>query len=266
MQKSPNVHVIVQPGENVTLNLRYTPSWNHLRVTGTKGSRNMELYHKFNNLIPAGQDEAAQWNMKVNVSEMVTEYSDCLMSAFLVTFFEEDFAEYGGLYKIVRDKLIDKYPDNDFVRHIDDKLRTNLVPGMDAPDIAMKDPTGKERKLSDLRGKVVLLDFWASWCGPCRKENPNVVKIYNQYHNQGFEIYSVSLDKSKDAWLNAIKADGLVWENHVSDLNGWTSTGGRAYGISSVPATVLIDRDGKIVARNLRGSDLANKLREIINK
>ena len=266
ISKSPNVHVILQPGEKVTLDMRYTPMWNHLRITGTMGSRNMELYRRFNNLIPSGQDEASQWNMKVNVSEMLTEYSDCLMSAFLVTFFEEDFNDYGGLYKLIRDKLIGTYPDNDFVRHLDDKLRTSIVAGMDAPDIAMKDANGNIRKLSDLKGKVVLLDFWASWCGPCRKENPNVVKIYQQFHSQGFEVYSVSLDKSKDAWLKAIRDDGLVWENHVSDLNGWTSSGGRIYGISSVPATILIDRDGKIVARNLRGADLANKVRELIAK
>ena len=108
-----------------------------------------------------------------------------------------------------------------------------------------------------------MIDFWASWCRPCRMENPNVVKLYHQYHDQGFEIFSVSMDNSRDAWLKAIVDDGLVWSNHVSDLKGWTSSGGKTYGITSIPATVLIDRDGNIIARNLRGQALADKLEEL---
>jgi thiol-disulfide isomerase/thioredoxin len=94
---------------------------------------------------------------------------------------------------------------------------------------------------------VVLIDFWASWCRPCRAENPNVVRLYHTYKDKGFDIYSVSLDNSREKWLQAIDADGLVWDNHVSDLRGWTSSGGKTYGISSIPATVLIDRDGKVL-------------------
>jgi thiol-disulfide isomerase/thioredoxin len=111
-----------------------------------------------------------------------------------------------------------------------------------------------------------MIDFWASWCRPCRMENPNVVKLYHKYHDKGFEIYSVSLDKNRADWVRAIEQDGLVWPNHVSDLNGWTSSGGATYGIMSVPSTVLVDRDGKIIARNLRGYDLANKLKEIFGE
>ncbi len=258
-----DIHVMLLPGEQVKLDMLYTPMYNHVRVTGTSGSRNMELYRKFNNLLPAGDDVVAQWNLKTNIAEYITEYSDCLISAFMVTFFEEDFNNYAYLYKLVRDKLATKYPDNDFVKHIVGKLSNAVVAGMPAPDIAMKDPSGNVRKLSDLKGKVVLLDFWASWCGPCRRENPNVVALYRQYHDMGFEVYSVSLDKDKAAWMKAINDDGLVWENHVSDLNGWTSSGGKTYGISSVPSTVLIDRNGTILARNLRGNELAAKLKEL---
>jgi thiol-disulfide isomerase/thioredoxin len=135
-----------------------------------------------------------------------------------------------------------------------------------APDIAMSDPDGKTRRLSDLRGKVVMIDFWASWCSPCRMENPNVVRLYKKYHDKGFEIYSVSLDRNREQWLRAIEKDGLEWSNHVSDLNGWTSSGGATYGITSVPSTVLIDRQGRIIARNLRGEQLANKLKEIFGE
>ena len=266
MNKSPDLHIILLPKENVTINMRYTPSFNHLRLTHTDGSANMEAYKMFNNLMPAGNDDIAQWNLKQNISDIILSHKNCLISAFLVTFFENEFTEHADLYLEVRDALIKKYPNDDFVKHLDNKLKGAIIPGMVAPDIVMQDPDGKTRKLSDLKGNVVLIDFWASWCSPCRKENPNVVKIYNQYHNQGFDIFSVSLDKDRAAWVKAIKDDGLVWNNHVSDLTGWTSSGGATYGITSVPSTVLVDRDGKVVARNLRGPELERKLKEIMAK
>ena len=133
-----------------------------------------------------------------------------------------------------------------------------------APEIAMRDPDGVERKLSDLKGKVVLLDFWASWCGPCRRENPNVVNAYNEYQSQGFEVFSVSLDKQADRWAQAIEQDGLVWPNHVSDLNGWQNAASRAYGVTSIPHAVLIDQDGVIAATHLRGRALQQKINELL--
>jgi thiol-disulfide isomerase/thioredoxin len=111
-----------------------------------------------------------------------------------------------------------------------------------APDIALKNPEGKVIKLSSLRGKIVLIDFWASWCGPCRKENPNVVAVYNKYKDKGFTVYSVSLDKDAEAWKRAIKADGLIWPNHVSDLLQWESPMPQLYGFQGIPYTVLIDK------------------------
>jgi peroxiredoxin len=147
--------------------------------------------------------------------------------------------------------------------------------GQNAPDITLESPTGKSYSLSSLKGKIVLLDFWASWCGPCRRENPNVVKVYQKYKDQGFTIFSVSLDgidertkarlqsaeqietmisQSKDRWVNAIQTDGLEWEYHVSDLKKWDSMGAAIYGVRSIPRTFLIDREGKIAAINLRGA------------
>ncbi len=137
--------------------------------------------------------------------------------------------------------------------------------GQKAPELAFQNPQGKIMKLSDLKGKVVLIDFWASWCRPCRMENPNVVAMYNKYHDKGFEIYSVSLDKDKASWENAIKTDGLIWPNHVSDLLYWNSEGARIYGVRSIPATVLVDKDGKIIALNLRGAALEQALEKIFN-
>jgi thiol-disulfide isomerase/thioredoxin len=136
----------------------------------------------------------------------------------------------------------------------------------EAPEIVLNNPQGKEMKLSDLRGKYVLIDFWASWCGPCRKENPNVVRLYNKYKNENFDIYSVSLDKDKDKWVKAITADGLVWNHHVSDLKYWDSEVVGKYQIKGIPHTVLIDPEGKIIGTKLRGASLEQKLKEIFGK
>ena len=133
-----------------------------------------------------------------------------------------------------------------------------------APDIVMNGPDGVERTLSDLRGKVVLLDFWASWCGPCRRENPNVVNAYKEYQPKGFEVFSVSLDKQAERWTQAIEQDGLIWPNHVSDLSGWQNAASRAYGVTSIPHAVLIDQNGVIAATHLRGAALKQKLNELL--
>lgn len=135
--------------------------------------------------------------------------------------------------------------------------------GVTPPNIKMKDPSDKTRSLTDLKGKVVMVDFWASWCGPCRRENPAVVQAFNKYNKDGFEVFSVSLDKDKAKWEKAIEQDGLIWENHVSDLKGWQNEAAQAYGISSIPHTLLLDRDGNIIATHLRGGQLTAKLQEI---
>lgn len=132
-----------------------------------------------------------------------------------------------------------------------------------APELKFKNPDGKEVSLSSLRGKAVLIDFWASWCRPCRVENPNVVEAYNKFRSKGFEIYGVSLDKSKDAWVNAIQQDGLNWVN-VSDLGGWNSAGAATYGVNSIPGNFLLDANGVIVAKNLRGANLHAELQKLL--
>ena len=148
------------------------------------------------------------------------------------------------------------------------KEGTNI--GDVAPDISQNSPDGKAIALSSLRGKVVLIDFWASWCGPCRYENPNLVKAYHEFKNKnfkkgkGFTIYSVSLDKSKEAWINGIEKDNLEWNYHVSDLLGWSNKAAQLYSVNSIPSNYLVDENGVILAKNLRGEALRAKLNELL--
>ncbi|MCS4434593.1 peroxiredoxin family protein [Aquiflexum gelatinilyticum] len=160
--------------------------------------------------------------------------------------------------------LNEKYPNTKMIQSLMNQLddMRALSIGQVAPEISLPNPNGELIKLSDLRGKYVLIDFWAAWCRPCREENPNVVRLYNQYKDQGFEVFGVSLDRTKEAWVKAIADDNLTW-THVSDLKYFNSEAAAIYQINAIPATYMLDPEGKIIGKDLRGASLENKLKEI---
>ena len=173
--------------------------------------------------------------------------------------------KYSDLYKSLDAGLSKKFPNDKnvimFHEVVERMLSTNI--GQFAPEISLPSPDGKEIALSSLKGKLVLIDFWASWCGPCRKEMPNVIKIYSKFKNKGFEIYGVSLDQDKEKWMEAITKDGINWPQ-VSDLKYWDNVAAKIYNVQGIPYTVLIDKDGKIIAKNLRGQELEKKIAEVL--
>ncbi|MBC6699376.1 TlpA disulfide reductase family protein [Hymenobacter sp. BT190] len=206
----------------------------------------------------------AQARSTKSIKTLVQQNPKSVVSAFVVANLinaEEQF----GFVDSMTTQFKTTLPDSRYTKALTAKIepmRSTAV-GAAAPEISLLAPDGKPLPLSSLRGKYVLVDFWASWCGPCRRENPNVVRAYNKYKGKGFEIYGVSFDQDRSKWLKAIEADGLTWK-HVSDLKGWESAAGQTYSVKSIPASVLLDPQGRIIGKNLRGEALEAKLASVL--
>ncbi len=196
--------------------------------------------------------------IKQNPKSFISAY---LIFAYLAADIETEELEMliNGLDKSVHESYYVKQMKADIV----EGKQTEI--GQIAPDFTLNTPEGEPLSLSSLRGKYVLIDFWASWCGPCRRENPNVVKVYEKYGGKDFEILGVSLDEKEASWLGAIKDDGMTWV-HVSDLKGWQCAASQLYKVKGIPHTVLLDKTGKIIAKDLRGDKLEEKLEELLGQ
>lgn len=261
------------------------------------GSPDLDLIEKIQNVVREAQQGpelqaveqeiqvAAKSNDQAKVEELQTKYYGLIDNALgkaaemlkseppslglihllqNASMFDPD--KYIPIYTDAAEKFKKEWPGIqygvDFVAYVD-KVKVTAV-GQPAPEISLPDPDGKVVTLSSFRGKYVLVDFWAKWCGPCRRENPNVVKAYQRFSKKNFDILGVSLDRTKADWLQAIKDDGLTW-NHVSDLKYFESQAALDYNINYIPFSVLVDPSGVIIAKNIRGAELHKKLEEVLN-
>jgi len=226
----------------------------------------------------ANEIDQIQLGLETEMKKRASEAKDPLLALYYTSFLRMD--KYADENKRMVERMQKEIPNSSYTQEMVTQYNTMLQQlkaqeagknaeaataiGAVAPDLAFSSPDGKVIKLSDLRGKIVLVDFWASWCRPCRMENPNVVAAYKKFKDKGFTIYSVSLDQDAAKWKGAIQQDGLEWPNHVSDLKGWQSAAAMMYGVQGIPAQFLLDKDGKIVAKNLRGEQLEEKLAELL--
>jgi len=222
-----------------------------------RGALQMELEQSFNAFV-GNKLEQTREIIRANLNTLAAITGAELLDP------DQDFVIYSELAESLKRSYPNSGYAQSFVAKVD-QMRATAI-GSLAPEINLPSPEGTPIALSSLRGKVVLIDFWASWCGPCRMENPNVVRLYNEKKNQGFEVYSVSLDKDKTAWLKAIEKDGLIWPSHVSDLAYWSSVVVKQYGFQGIPFTVLVGRDGKILAKGLRGQQLEEAVTQYLSE
>ena len=287
------VFIITDSTESITLNARFKTINKPSEITG---SPNTSVYHELFDIVSAHKkvifsieekikkaktlDEKLvignekQTAKKEFKSELKTYLDKNNESPGIAAFFDAlDFTTEMELSRTVINNLAKTVPYSNYykareasVKDFAKMNRSNTQSadvGKVAPNIELNDPDGVKKTLYELRGKVVLIDFWASWCGPCRRENPNVVKAYNKYHDAGFEVFSVSLDNDRAKWLAAIEKDGLIWDYHVSDLKKWDTPYKSIYKFNGIPHTVLVDRDGNIIQTKIRGGALEDRLESI---
>lgn len=249
--------------ESIKALLKYSDDYDSLSRVKTSDAATQKAIDSLQRMDSANY-ELTSAKMKDYVADIAEKNISPLLTVYAVTSFQQ-IAERRGIrgftpteVSVIVNKASTKFPDNTILQEWEKTLR----PGK-APDFSLQDTSGKMVSLSSFKGKYVLVDFWASWCKPCRMENPNVVAAYNQYKDKNFTIVGVSLDTSHQAWMNAIHADGLAW-NHVSDLKGWESETAAMYGVQSIPYNFLIGPDGNIVAEDVRGRELFSTLEKVL--
>ena len=280
------VILLVEGGEDFQVAVGNNPK------PSVTGSKNMEYYAKIDDLMQEFAGKVTVWNEEyakaeekkdtkkiqeiqtayaqadearlARIRQLIPEMGTSLVALFAANNFLTPETDLNVLKKLASDfEKVHPTPTiaKGFIGQV--KRMAGLAVGEQAPDFTLNDPDGKPITLASLKGQYVLIDFWASWCGPCRQENPNVVRVYSKFKDKGFSIYGVSLDKEANAWKNAIQKDGLTWL-HGSDLKFWNSAVAQTYGVKAIPATFLLDKDGKIIAKNLRGPALEAKLTELL--
>ena len=243
--------VFIDSKNDLTIKLDTARGGRNSTITGSAAADRYKLYQ--------------QNARNTNIETFIKEQPASIVSAFvLYRYFSPSLsADEVVKYTNLLDASLSNTQYVKLLKELPASLRSTAI-GEKAPDFELPGPDGKLVKLSNHFGKYLLVDFWAAWCGPCRRENPNIVRVFNKYKDKGFSVFGVSLDSKKDAWIQAIQKDGLNWPQ-VSDLLFWDSGPAKLYGIRGIPGTVLLDPSGKIIARNLRGEELEKKLAELIN-
>ena len=290
-EKSRGVIIYLEPGSEIDLNIDFESLENY-SVSGNDESEEIKEFNEFlisrknekTALIEEFRTEADS-SRKQEIVKQVQNYdsetSDLIKNKVenvesplvgLIMIGSVNSNENRELFNNFANRLQLELPNSVYAKEFQstvDKLNATKPPlsvGETAPEISMENPSGELLTLSSLKGNYVLLDFWAGWCGPCRKENPNVVNAYNKYKDEGFRVFNVSLDRNKTKWVQAIEQDNLDWPYHVSDLKYWNNAAALEYGVKSIPMNYLLNPEGEVIARNLRGPNLHTKLQEIFGE